>query len=80
MNVIEHRVPFYPDGGFGLEDMPKTSNPRMKPLVDNLTAVGLIDADGHTLIPCKLMRGMDAHGWIFRVEWQDAAVPQPTTP
>lgn len=65
MNVIEHKVPMLPTD----TDVPKASDPRVKPFLDQLVEHGVMKPDGTSLKPCNLKRGIQDDNWVWRIEW-----------
>ncbi len=67
MPVSIHKVPVQA----GDDDIPNSSDSRLKPWLDSLIALGVMAPDGTAAKACHLKRGRDAENWIWRIEWDE---------
>ncbi len=76
MKIIEFETQILPTDA----DIPKSDDPRLKPMLQQLVDAGVMapDGSGTCLVPSvKMRRGMSPpNNWIWRFEWEEAAMKQ----
>ena len=67
MPIARHTAPIHP--GEDILSPPKADDPRVKPWMDHLQELGVMDSAGKALKPMTLRRGVGPSGYLWEVEW-----------
>lgn len=76
--LITASAPILP-GEDVIDGFPKADDPRWGTFLAQCRAQGVMDADGTSLVACKLRRGADTTNFLMEVEWDDAPVDAAVT-